>query len=299
MNKVGVILVNWNGGQLTKDCIDSLNAGSIVPDYIVVVDNDSKDDSIELLTNSFSEKIHIIQNEENKGFAEANNQGIEYLTRIGAEYIWLLNNDTVVDKFCLEELLVALKSSNNEKLAAVSSKIYYESERSKIWFSGASRNLYSFAIKHSQDDIQQNVITPFISGCCIFAKTEIFRKYGGLISKFIAYSEDDEWCLRLERAGYCFMCVNKSILYHKVSASLKKNTGTSNMISDKAFYLMNRNHYWVIRKYAPCKIFAIIVMMGISLRNILTIKSERKRLYVHMKSTYHGLFDNISFINVE
>ena len=236
MNKVGVILVNWNGGQLTKDCIDSLINGSEVPDYIVVVDNDSKDDSINLLTKSFGERIIFIKNDENKGFAEANNQGIALLDKKGAEYIWLLNNDTVVDRECLKELLTTQKSSNDEKLAAVSSKIYYETEREKIWYAGAKRNKYSFAVKHSTDDINEDIKTPFISGCCIFAKTEVFRKYGGLQPRFIAYSEDDEWCLRLEQDGNYFMCISKSVLYHKVSASLKKNTGTYNMISDKAFY---------------------------------------------------------------
>lgn len=297
MNKVGVILVNWNGGQLTKECIDSLIYGSEVPDYIVVVDNNSKDDSINILTESFGERIIFIKNDDNKGFAEANNQGIALLSKLGAEHIWLLNNDTVVDKECLKELLIAQKSYSDEKIAAVSSKIFYETEREKIWYAGANRNNYSFAIKHCTEDIKEDIKTSFISGCCIFAKTEVFRKYGGLQSKFIAYSEDDEWCLRLEQDGKYFMCISKSILYHKVSASLKKNTGTYNMLSDRAFYLMNRNHYWVIRKYAPHKLLAIIVMLGISLRNMIIIKTERKRLNIHFKSTYHGLFDDISFLD--
>ena len=294
MNNIGVILVNWNGGQLTKDCIDSLYTGSIVPDFIVVVDNDSKDDSIELLTNSFSEKIHIIQNEENKGFAEANNQGIAYLTGIGAEYIWILNNDTVVDKNCLEELLKVLNVSNDNHLAAVSSKIYYESERDKIWFAGATRNPYSFAVKHCTQEIQDNIKTPFISGCCIFAKAEIFKKYGGLQTQFIAYSEDVDWCLRLESDGYFFMCANKSVLYHKVSASLKKNTGVYNRISDRALFLMNRNHIWIIRKYAPHKILNLFVMIGICFRNSISSLIEMRRIGIYIKSLYHGIFDDIS-----
>jgi len=299
MNKVGVILINWNGGYITKDCIDSLKAGSVIPAYIVVVDNDSKDGSLQLLNDSYGDSIHLIKNCENKGFAEANNQGIKYLIQVGVEYIWLLNNDTVVDTDCLKELMNVVDSCVDEKLGAVSSKIYYESQRDQVWFFGADRNKFSFAITHRTIDINQNLITPFISDCCIFAKTSVFQEFGGLQKQFIAYSEDDEWCLRLERNGYHFICAYKSVLYHKVSASLKKNTGTFNKISDMALSLMNRNHLWVIRKYAPHRLLSVFVMLAICLRNAFTTSEELKRISVYLRSIYHGLFDDIRFIRMK
>ena len=296
MNGVGVILINWNGGQLTKDCIDSLRSGSVVPDYIVVVDNDSKDDSIELLTKNYGNIIHIIKNSENKGFAEANNQGIKYLIEKEVEYIWLLNNDTIVDVDCLSELLKVYQNKKYDHIGAVSAKTFYESKRNSIWYAGAVRNPYSFAIKHLTNDINENLETSFISGCCIFTKSGIFEQFGGLQKEFIAYSEDDEWSLRLERRGYSFLCVSKAILYHKVSASLEKNTGTYNRISDRALFLMNRNHLWVIRRYAPHKFLSIMVMIAICLRNMLFSFGELKRSIVYLKGLYHGIFDDISFI---
>lgn len=296
MSSVGVILVNWNGAQLTKDCIDSLKAGRVVPNYIVVVDNASKDESVNLLTTCYGEDIYIIENNENKGFAEANNQGIDYLLCKNVDFIWLLNNDTIVEPDCLKELIVAVTSHPDNKLGAVSAKTYYESKRNQIWYAGAERNPYSFAIKHQTKEINKNIRTPFISGCCIFAKSSIFREHGGLQKEFIAYSEDDEWSLRLEQRGFYFLCVHKAVIYHKVSASLQKNTGVYHKISDRALFLMNRNHLWVIRRYAPHKILSEIVMIIICVKNILLSINGAKQSKVYLKSIYHGLFDNINFI---
>lgn len=298
MNKVGVVLINWNGGELTRDCIDSLRAGSVAPAFIVVVDNASKDQSVALLRESYGDSIHIIRNSFNNGFAGGNNQGIEYLLSVGAEYIWLLNNDTLVDVNCLKELLCAITMSQDNRLGAVSSKIFYESERDKVWFSGADRNRYSFAIKHRTEDIKVDLPTSFISGCCIFARAEIFGEFGGFQPGFIAYSEDDEWCLRLNEKGYHFSCIHKSILYHKVSASMKKNTETYNRISDRALYLMNRNHFWVIREYSPHLLFNCLVMVSICLRNLLFQKAEIKRTGVYFRSIRDGLFQKMGFVKL-
>lgn len=295
MKKTGVILVNWNGFQLTKDCIDSLKEGIVVPNYIVVIDNASHDNSTALLNQTFSSDIVIIQNTENLGFAEANNQGIELLLNMGVDYIWLLNNDTLVLPETLLKLINAYESCDKKEIAAVSAKIYYEGYRDKIWYAGAKRNRFSFGIIHDDYDITENVKTDFVSGCCIFASASIFKEYGGLQKDFIAYSEDSEWCLRLNAHGFKFLVVRDSVIYHKVSASLKKNTGTYNKISDRALYLMNRNHLWVIRKYAPHKWFSMFSMLIIGVKNMIFELPDIKRCKVIIKSYAHGLFKPINF----
>ena len=130
---VGVVLINWNAGEFTIPCIRSLLAGTERPDVIVVVDNASSDGSAEAINSEYPQVI-LVRNETNRGFAGANNQGIELLLRAGAAYIWLLNNDTVVATDCLEKLSMVV----NRHLVGVgfSAKVFYDTPRYFPWYAG-------------------------------------------------------------------------------------------------------------------------------------------------------------------
>ena len=92
---VGVLLVNWNTARLTAECVDSLRAGTRVPDSIMIVDNGSAPDDLNQLR--ALPGVELLPQPENLGFTGANNLGLSELLARGAEYVWILNNDTVVD----------------------------------------------------------------------------------------------------------------------------------------------------------------------------------------------------------
>ena len=135
--KVFVILVNYNGCKDTLECINSLLKVKYSKMKIIVVDNASSDESVSELK-KYDEKITLMISPANGGFSKGNNIGIKYALKEGADYILLLNNDTIVDENFLNPLLDTAAEYKNT--AVVSSKIYYESDHEKIWFAGGSFN---------------------------------------------------------------------------------------------------------------------------------------------------------------
>ncbi|MCX7596938.1 MAG: glycosyltransferase family 2 protein, partial [Fischerella sp.] len=122
MAKVFVILLNWNGWQDTVKCIVSLK-GLSYPNYeIVVLDNASTNDSVEQIRAAHPD-VTLIETGANLGFAGGNNVGIRYALEHGAEYIWLLNNDTIVDANALSAMVT--KAESDPKIGLVGSVLYY------------------------------------------------------------------------------------------------------------------------------------------------------------------------------
>ena len=252
---VGVVLVNWNGAGFTIPCIESLLAGSVTPDRIVVVDNASRDNSPELLAEKFP-GIELIRNRENLGFTGANNIGISRLMAEGCDYVWILNNDTTVDGECLG----ALKSymAGHPEVSACSGKILYAEPDQRIWYAGARYDTWTMGFAHrgqGEDDTGQYESVeevPFLSGCCMFVRREALECVGLFDEHFFAYYEDSDWCLRAREARLRLHYLPSAVIWHKVSATvntLKKQRygGTTSPFS---VYITNRNRLFLIRKHA-------------------------------------------------
>ncbi len=250
---VGVILVNWNGGEFTADCLKTLYAGTVVPDKVLVVDNASTDGSPEKLAVDHPE-ILLVRNARNEGFATANNQGAKVLIAEGIEYLWILNNDTYVAPDCLELLLKAAVARSDA--AALSSQIFYVDPPGRIWYAGGRRRRRDLGVAHVLDDSLNGSGEPvpveFVSGCCMLVPATVWKRLGGFVDDYVAYSEDSEWCLRATRSGLRLYYVPASKLTHRVSASVNKNTGGKKKapISPRAYFLMYRNHFWTVRRHA-------------------------------------------------
>lgn len=299
MKRTGVVLVNWNGGEFTIPCLRSLLSGSVRPDKIVVVDNASVDGSARKISTEFPE-VALIENAENLGFSAANNQGIGLLLDSGADNIWLLNNDTVVSEDCLK--ILAAASDSHQAMAGFSGKILRDSVQEQLWYAGAYRHSLHGAPKHILDRSLERgadgvVPVPFISGCCMYVPARVFRKYGGLNEKFFAYYEDSEWCWRVANDGGKFGYVPQALLTHKVSASVRKNSGSQDAFP-LAAYLMNRNQLWTVRLRSGSgfkKTLYVFFNVLIQSRNILTaILRGRLRPVAGMyKSLHEGLFAKV------
>ncbi|MEN6372110.1 MAG: glycosyltransferase family 2 protein [Armatimonadota bacterium] len=255
MPTVAVILLNWNGGNLTISCIKSLIAGSRRPDLIVVVDNASEDKSTDQIAESFPD-IRLIHNSVNLGFAGGNNVAIEQAIAEEYDYIWLLNNDTEVAFDCLESLLCYMEST--PEVAACCGKILYYGYRKTIWYAGARIDWWNLNSQHigamQEDHGQYDNISQvhFLTGCCMFVRQTSFKSVGLFDERFFAYSEDLDWSIRAVKQGLKLAYVPDAVLLHKVSASIKKTRSrtTKGSSSPFAIYLSIRNHFFIIRKHA-------------------------------------------------
>jgi hypothetical protein len=275
MPSVGVVLINWNAGEFTMSCIKSLLVGAVKPDEIVVVDNASVDGSADIIASAFPE-IVIIRNRINRGFAGGNNDGIECLLRQGVDYIWILNNDTVVSDKCLSTLSDA--AAQHLHAAGFSAKIFYDDPPDRLWYAGAYRHRWHLGVKHHLDArldagaVNGIVSVPFISGCCMFVPSWAWLKYGGFIEDYVAYSEDNEWCWGATLSGAKLYYVPDAVLWHKLSASVRRNarTGNSSGIPSWPWYFMCRNQFWTVRRHAKgfAKKLVLGVNVGIVVKNM-------------------------------
>ena len=219
---VYIIVLTWNGKKDTIECLNSLRRVKYPNFKVLVVDNASSDGTEETIKLEF-DTIEYIKNKENLRFAGGNNVGIEYSLCRNADYILLLNNDTIVDEYFLNELIITAES--DPQIGMVGPKIYYYSERNRIWYAGGRIDWGKGWISHNgireldNKKFYKQQDTDYISGCCILVKTEVIRKVGMLDTSFYIYGEDVDWCIRAVRAGYRLIFEPKAKIWHKLSVS--------------------------------------------------------------------------------
>ncbi|HEX5091315.1 MAG TPA: glycosyltransferase family 2 protein, partial [Burkholderiales bacterium] len=193
--KLGVVVLNWNGKDVTPRCLDSLYRSTRPPDLVVVVDNASVDGSAELVRDRFPQ-AELIRNDSNLGFAEGCNVGMRILLERGFDLILLLNNDAVVDPECLGALEHAAK---DHPAAAYGATIYDMGEPARVWYAGGSIGRWTLDARHELARPRAGDLprpTAFITGCCLLLRAEALRRIGLLDEAFFAYYEDVDWCLR-------------------------------------------------------------------------------------------------------
>lgn len=263
MTKVAVIIVNWNLKEDTLECLTSLGNLDLknIELQTIVVDNGSTDGSVEAIKKKFP-KTNIIVSKKNLGFTGGNNLGIAQALKDKADYIWLLNNDTVVGKEALRELIKVFK----DNVGIVGSKIYFyegrefhneryqPGERGKvIWYAGGFidwQNMYGSHRGVDAVDIGQfsePVETDFVTGCSMIVFAKVFEKIGKLDEKFYLYLEDLDFCLRAKRAGFKLVFSPKSIVWHKNAGSSAR---PGNPLQE---YYFTRNRLLIGARYAPLR----------------------------------------------
>lgn len=234
---VSIIIVNWNGGKVLEDCLNSLEKISYKNWQLVFVDNGSNDGSDafpeKILT---SLKISIIKNKENLGFAYANNQGFE---KAKGEYILLLNNDTVVTTNFLSILVD--KMNLDSSLGVTQPKIYMLDKKGYLDNAGSFITRigfwdhWGFGEKDSQEfNIEKEIFSA--KGACMLIRKSVIEKVDLFDPDFVSYFEESDFCWRVWLAGYRVLYYPKSHIYHKVGFTIKRQ----NVLNINFHYYKNR-----------------------------------------------------------
>tara|TARA_B100000315_G_C14577107_1_gene588456 strand:- start:911 stop:1756 length:846 start_codon:yes stop_codon:yes gene_type:complete len=222
LRSVNLFVLNWNGRDLTLDCLFSLEKITYPNVKVYVIDNGSSDNSVTAIRNQFPD-YEIIELPENYGFARGNNAGFE-LVKQKADYTIFLNNDTIVDPNFVEPLINAMESNSTVKQSTP--KIFYADNLDSIWFGGGKVNLWAGWIRHlgirQKDSMQfsfdRNV--DYATGCCVCMRTVDFESIGMFDESFLMYGEDVDLSLRFRKQGGQILFVPESKIWHKVSSSI-------------------------------------------------------------------------------
>lgn len=288
MPKVAIIILNWNGWEDSIECLESIYKIFYPSYDIILVDNASEDDSLEQIHNfaqgniqkqsksteynskkifklNFSEdefhdvvQIHstpiksiliTIKNDKNYGFAEGNNIGIRFaLKNLKPDYVLLLNNDTVVDKDFLTELIAIAEDDNQNGFVGPKTYFYEFNDRKDIInFAGGTLNLSrgtSQSIGFGEVDNGQHdrmKIVDYVEGSCMLIKSEVLKMAGSLDKRYFAYWEETDLCIRGSELGYKSVYAPKAKIWHKVSASTS---------SPAKIYYYYRNRFWFVKKHS-------------------------------------------------
>lgn len=226
--KIAIILLNFNSYQDTFECVESILKTNESNYQIFIVDNASRDDSYSKLKTDFSDnkEVSFLSSKENLGFSGGCNVGIKEALQQGFEYVLLLNNDTIVTNHFLIEMLSLAESQSD--IGIVGGKTLFNDDRKSIWDAGGyicEKSYRGIRRRENHPDINNVNEVGFVTCCLAMIKAEVFKRIGLLPEAYFFGSEEWEFSLRSQRAGYKLMYTPKAIIYHKVGRSHDHTTG--------------------------------------------------------------------------
>jgi GT2 family glycosyltransferase len=238
LNKVVIIVLNWNGRDDTLACLASLSRLDYPVYDIVVVDNGSSDNSITAIRAAYPH-LTLIETGQNLGYVGGNNVGLQQAQSMDAAYALLLNNDTEVSPDFLTRLV---ETAEADPLAAiVGPTIYYFDRPDVIWSAGGVidwRQGQTCMVGLDEAERGQFGQLPrpvdFVTGCALLIKMAVVAQVGLLDPRFFAYYEENEWCVRVSRAGFKILHVPLAKIWHKISPIARE-------ASPQVHYYMSRN----------------------------------------------------------
>lgn len=231
--KVSIIIVSYNAGKFLKPCLKSVFENK-APKEVILVDNASKDDSVDIVKNNFS-KVKIIQNDKNVGFASACNQGIEIMK---GDYALLLNTDVILKGDSLKKM-VSFMNNNRDvgvmgvKLVNEKGELTYSCKRFQTFTNVFLRRTFFGAIFKKQiddylmKDYDHKTVkeVDWISGACMLIRKNALKNVGFFDPKFFLYVEDMDLCYRVKKEGVYRVIYNPALrAIHREQRESSKNT---------------------------------------------------------------------------
>jgi GT2 family glycosyltransferase len=266
--KAYVLVLNWNNWEDTNDCLASLKSLDYDDWKLIVIDNGSTDGSVGRIRERFPE-VEVLELGENCGFAKGNNAGIRVAVERGAEYVWLLNNDTTVDPNALSALVK--RAETDPKIGAVGSAIYCakEPERLQAW-GGGNIDFWLGRSRHFVRPVAEGRIQ-FLTGASLLLRRSVLDTLGLLDEGFFMYWEDADYCFRLRKVGLRLAVASESKVLHKGAASFD----TGSVLLDSYF---TRSAGRFFQKHAPFPMFTF--WMNVALRVLKrAVLGKRSNLY--------------------
>ena len=278
--KVSVVTPNYNGKDFLYAYFESLIKNSNEIGEVIIVDNGSRDGSQEFIRN-YREKVDfpivLIENSQNLGFAEAVNQGI---SKARYDYIFSLNNDTVVEKSAILELLNLLNTDG--RIFSVSSKMVQFNNPELIDDAGDDYTLLAYTKKRGNNQnlnkfIEVSEVFSSCAGAALYRK-DLLEELGGFDSEFFAYMEDVDLGYRARINGYKNLFCPNAIVYHMGSAT------TGSQYNEFKVRLAARNNVWVVYKNLPIPqkiVNVLFLFLGFLIKYIFFLKKGFGPIYLN------------------
>ena len=298
--KVYIVILNYKQWQDARDCLDSVLASSYTDFSVLVIDNNSENNSLEHLGEwlknkngsvvqamlfkqginsqfmaSGLPKVTFLQNDRNEGFAAGNNLALRFLQNEDA-YTWLLNPDMVVKHDTMEQLVGFAEQQSPDSI--IGAQVHFSAGNPGLFFYGGGMiNFTSATVKLAKGPADVSRLD-YISGGCLFTHAANFKKLGLLPEQYFLYWEETDWCYRAKQQNYQLLVCPQAICYDKISTVIGKG-----FVSD---YYYARNGLLFTRKYGKKNIPVVLILMVVRfLKRVVTGQWARAR------GVYKGTID--------
>jgi hypothetical protein len=270
---VYVVLLNWNGHEDTILCLQSLKAATYPRLRIVIVDNGSRTDSVVALRQAVAAdpNVILIENDTNEGFARGCNVGMRYAHENLADYVLLLNNDSVVASGFLEPAVEAAEA--DPRVGLVGGKIYLGRNSKKLWFAGGRIDLLRgqmFTRGFRAEDVGQyerREETGFVTGALMLIKRAVIDTVGFLPAEYFFGQEEWDYSMAVKRAGF-------RLLYEPRFVTCHLADGSHSNSEPKYVYNGYRNKLMFQQKYLP----RLLWWPWLGVFSVYAVTSARRRL---------------------
>ena len=286
--KISVIIVNYNVKYFLEVCIHSVQkALSGIASEIIVVDNESKDGSIELLKEKFPSVI-LIENKDNKGFSKANNQAAAIAQ---GEYVLFLNPDTVMPEDFADKMIGYMDAhpqagaigprlldgkgkyspDGKKSFPSLSVAIFKTSGINRLFPKSPYFNKYYAAHVGEMETAEVDIL----SGCCMMVRNSVLKRLGVVFDEdYFMYCEDFDLCYRIKKAGYKNVYFPETTLIHYKGESTKRSSFSYVRIFNEALLTFVRKNY----SKKNVRSFLLFINFGIFLRAVLSIVKQALKI---------------------
>ncbi len=244
--RVAVAIVHWGAKRDTLRCLRSVAASHVPANPAIVIDNGTGAITAGEIRGVMPEAIFVAL-PENVGFAAAANLAIRRAMAAGAQYVMLINNDAVLVRDCIDELLRVAKTE--PRVAAIGAKVLSFTQRKRLWMAYGELTYRAALVRlvgRGEDDGPEFSMVrevDCVPGCSILIACSAIDAIGYLDDEFFAYHEDLDWCTRAREQGLRIVFAPAARVYHRGGASLAKNELV-------VHYLLSRNTVLFARKHA-------------------------------------------------
>lgn len=281
-------IVHWNRLNDTLECLESLCQQTYPNLHLVVIDNNSPDKGYQVIAERFPQ-AEILRNSKNMGAAGGYNTGLRHALEKNADYVLVLNNDTLLDPKAIELMVEACQPA---EVGMVSPMVYYASEPDKIWSAGGS--VSPLTLEMTDDHGRNRQFTgiterDFLTACAMLIKRPTLQKVGIFDELFFWYYDDSDLSLRVKQAGYKNLLVPQAKIWHKVSRS----SGGSDSPLER--YYMGLSSILFFRKHARAWQWFFIIpwRIGSGLKTLLRL--FRKRRIDSVRAYLSGLWAGLRY----
>ena len=219
MPVVFCVLVNWNGWADTLACIASLLAQDYSALHVVIVDNGSTDGSAERIREAYPQ-VAVLETGANLGFARGTNHGTRYALQQGADFVWMLNNDTIVPSDTCSKLVS--KAQQHPEAGMVGSVLYtMTAPRAVQAWGGGELSVWLGRSRHFMSP-EEFGPTGYLTFASVLIPREVLYRVGVLYEGMFLYWEDGDYGIRVNKAGYKLIVAEDTAILHKEGASSGK-----------------------------------------------------------------------------